>query len=268
VFTGLSGAPEDCGAMSGSQQARSNHDIGAPRHPVLQSGHCRDMGARGIRGKPRQPGISQRGTLLATERIIRSSPTSETTMSTSPLFSALEGKLLSPTFSGPTQKADRYGFRGELGLRFPPSVAGEKRPPEIKADQVILAAEGEQVVFLTLHVASLAHLDLIRETFGSALTPAGKYFIFAGNVDIAKKYQLDLDGITFYVLPLDEATVYNEILDLFYLEKGDLKKLGNDGKIDTIVAAAASSRGGFPVTPYSQALAEMGPIKVVENRPV
>ncbi|AYH43392.1 hypothetical protein [Azoarcus sp. DN11] len=189
-------------------------------------------------------------------------------MSTSPLFSTLGDKLLSPTFSGPTRKADRYGFRGELGLRFPPSVAGEKRPPEIKADQVIFAAEGEQLVFLTLHVESLAHLDLIRETFGSALTPAGKYFIFAGNVDISKKYQLDIEGITFHVLPLDEATVYNEILDLFYLEKNELKKLGNDAKIDAIVTAAGASRGGFPLVPYAQALAEMGPVKVAENRPV
>lgn len=192
----------------------------------------------------------------------------ETIMSSSALFSSLEGKLLSPTFSGPTQKADRYGFRGELGLKFPPSLAGEKRPPEIKADQVIFAAEGEQLVFLTLHVDSLAHLDLVRETFGAALTPAGKYIIFAGNVDLAKKYKLDLDGVSFHVLPLDEATVYNEVLDLLYLERGDLKKQPNEGKIDAIVGAAASFTGGFPLTPYAQALAEMGPVKVVENRPV
>lgn len=187
---------------------------------------------------------------------------------TTPLFTALEGKLLSPTFSGPTQKTDRYGFRGELGLKFPPSLAGEKRPPEIKADQVIFAAEGDRLVFLTLHLSSLAHLDNVRETFGDALTSAGKYYIFAGNVDISKKYQLDFDGVTFYVLPLDEATVYNEILDLLYLEKGDLKKLSNEAKIDAIVAAAGSSRGGFAATPYAQALAEMGPVKVADNRPV
>jgi hypothetical protein len=187
---------------------------------------------------------------------------------TTPLFTALEGKLLTPIFSGPTQKTNRYGFRGELGLKFPPSQAGEKRPPEIKADQVIFAAEGETLTFLTLHIDSLAYLDLVRETFGKALVPSGKYFIFAGNVDISKKYQLDLDGVSFYVLPLDEATVYNEILDLLYLEKGDLKKLSNEAKIDAIVEAAGNSRGGFPVTPYAQALSEMGPIKVADNRPV
>ncbi|WP_041655885.1 hypothetical protein [Azoarcus sp. KH32C] len=189
-------------------------------------------------------------------------------MTTPTLFAALEGKLLSPTVSGPTQKTNRYGFRGELGLKFPPSVAGEKRPPEIKADQVILAAEGEQLVFLALHVDSLAHLDFVRETFGAALTPTGKYFIFAGNVDISKKFLLEFEGVSFYVLPLDEATVYNELLDLLYLEKGDLKKLSPEAKIDAIVDAAAKGPSGFPRIEYSQALAEMGPVKVAENRPV
>lgn len=184
------------------------------------------------------------------------------------LFSALDGKLLSPTFSGPTARTNRYGFRGELGLKFPPSLAGEKRPPEIKADQVILAAEGDALVFLALHVDSLAHLDLVRDTFGGALTPAGRYFVFAGNVDISKRFALELDGVTFYVMPLDEATVYNELLDLFYLEKGDLKKFSGEAKIDAIVDAAARAPGGFARIDYAQALAEMGPIKVADNRPV
>ena len=189
-------------------------------------------------------------------------------MTTPTLFSTLEGILLSPTFSGPTGKMDRYGFRGELGLKFPPSLAGEKRPPEIKADQVILAVEGEKLSFLAVHVDSLAHLDELRTTFGGALVPGGKYFIFAGNVDISKKYLLDIDGVSFFVLPLDEATVYNELLDMLYLEKGDLKKKPAEGKIDAIVDAAAKFSGGFPRAEYSQALAEMGPVKVPDNRPV
>ncbi|HUW49408.1 MAG TPA: hypothetical protein VMV75_00170 [Sulfuricella sp.] len=176
--------------------------------------------------------------------------------------------LYSPVFRGPTKSAGRFAFRGEMALKFAPTIAGEKRPPEIKADQVIIAAEGETVPFFTCHVDSLAHLDLIRELLGKLLVPTGKYFLFAGNVDISKKYRVEPDGIPFYILPLDEATVYNELLEIFYLDKGDLKKLGGEGKIDAIVDAAAKFSGKFPFVPYAQALAEMGPIKVAENRPV
>lgn len=91
---------------------------------------------------------------------------------------------------------------------------------------------------------------------------------FAGNLDISKKHRIDMNGIPFNVLPLDEATVYNELLDLFYLEKGDLKKMSGEEKIDAIVNAAAGFNGKFPVIAFTQAVAEMGPVKVAENRPV
>jgi hypothetical protein len=180
----------------------------------------------------------------------------------------LEDRLYSPIFKGLTRSPGRFGFRGESALRFAPSVAGEKRPPEIKADQVIVTAEGGTIPFLACHVDSLAHLDLVKEVFGDYLVPCGKYFLFAGNVDISRKYLVEVGGIPFHILPLDEATVYNELLDLFYLDKGDLKKMGPEAKIDALADAAAKFAGKFPTTPYAQALAEMGPVKVAENRPV
>ena len=176
--------------------------------------------------------------------------------------------LYSPVFKGPTLSSGRIGFRGEMALKFTPSIAGEKRPPEIKAGQVIITAEGETIPFFACHVQSLAHLDLIKDLLGKSLVPDGKYFLFAGNVDISKKYQVELDGIPVHILPLDEATVYNELLELFYLDKGDLKKVSGEGKINAIANAAARFVGKFPAIPYAQALAEMGPVKVAENRPV
>ncbi len=186
---------------------------------------------------------------------------------TNPILSLGE-RFYSPVFKGATTKPGRFSFRGEMALKFAPTIAGEKRPPEIKADQVIVTAEGETLPFFTCHVDSLAQLDLVKEVLGKALVPGGKYFLFAGNVDIAKKYIVELDGIPFHILPLDEATVYNELLELLYLDKSELKRVSSEGKIDAIANAAAQFDGKFAVVPYAQALAEMGPIKVAENRPV
>lgn len=183
-------------------------------------------------------------------------------------FAKLSERLLSPIVDGPTGVPGRYAFRGEFALKLAPSTAGEKRPPEIKADQMILAAEGGKLAFFACHVDSVAYLELVMECFGDLFTPAGSYFLFAGNVDISKKYLIEMNGIRFSVLPLDEATVYNELLDLLYLEKGDLKKMGGEQKVDAIVNAAKGYDGKFPVTAFAQAVAEMGPIKVAENRPV
>lgn len=183
-------------------------------------------------------------------------------------FSKLGERLLSPIVDGPTKVAGRYAYRGEFALKLAPSTAGEKRPPEVKADQMILAADGDKLSFFACHVDSLAYLELVMENFGELFTPAGRYFLFAGNIDISKKYLIDMGGIPFNVLPLDEATVYNELLDLFYLEKSDLKKMNGEEKVDAIVNASKGFNGKFPATPFAQAVAEMGPIKVAENRPV
>jgi len=180
----------------------------------------------------------------------------------------LQEHLLSPIVQGPTKVAGRVAFRGEMALKFTPTLAGEKRPPEVKADQVIIAAEGGKTTFFSGHVASLAHLELVTDCMAADLVPTGKYFLFAGNLDISKKYQIDMNGIPFNVLPLDEATVYNELLDLFYLEKGDLKKMSGEEKIDAIIKGASTFNGKFPTIPFSQAVAEMGPVKVADNRPV
>lgn len=187
---------------------------------------------------------------------------------TSTPLAKLQDHLLSPIVHGPTKVAGRVAFRGEMALKFTPTLAGEKRPPEVKADQVILATEGGKITYFSCHVASLAHLELVTEILGADMAPSGRYFLFAGNLDISKKYLIDMNGIPFNVLPLDEATVYNELLDLFYLEKGDLKKMSGEEKIDAIIKGASGFNGKFPSIPFAQAVAEMGPVKVAENRPV
>lgn len=181
-----------------------------------------------------------------------------------------EGRLLSPVFKGATTKPGRFGFRGEVALEFQKSMADEKRPPEIKLDQVMMVASaGEATIpFLAGFAHSLAHLKLVCEHFGDKLSPTGKYFFFAGNLDISKKYQIAYGGATFWMMPLDEATVYNELLDMFRMEKSSLKKLETAGKLDAIADKAASFNEKWTAISFEEGLKIMGPIKIRENRPV
>ena len=181
-----------------------------------------------------------------------------------------EGLLLSPVFKGATSKPGRFGFRGEIALKFQQAMADEKRPPEIKLDQVMMTASaGETTIpFLAGFAPSLAHLELLCERIGDKLSPTGKYFFFAGNLDISEKYQIPYGGATFWVMPLDEATVYNELLDLFRMEKSDLKKLDTSAKLDAIANKAAFFTEKWKEISYAEGLKIMGPIKIRENRPV
>lgn len=181
-----------------------------------------------------------------------------------------EQRLLSPVFKGATAKPGSFAFRGEIALKFPVAMADEKRPPDIKFDQVMTVVEAgaPAIGFLAGMAPSLEHLKLLCEVLGDKLDASGKYFFFACNLDISLRFQIAYGGATFYVLPLDEATVYNELCELFRIERNDLKKLDTGAKLMALATAAAKFNGKFTAITFDEGLQIMGPIKVRENRPV
>ncbi len=182
-----------------------------------------------------------------------------------------EGRLLNSVLKGATKKAGRFGFRGDIALKFAAKRADEARPPEISSDQVIAVAHaGEShIAFLAGFLLSFEYIALLAEVLGDALSSKGRYFLFVDNIDISKKYQLDYGGATFYVLPIDESTVYNELLALLYIEKNDLKKLDTAGKTDAVADRALAFSASFEKITFEQGVAAMGPVRnIYENRPV
>jgi hypothetical protein len=182
-----------------------------------------------------------------------------------------EGRLLNPVLKAATHQAGRFGFRGELALRFASKLADEARPPELKCDQVMaVATAGDtKLPFFAGYLLSFEHLKDVAEVLGESLSAGGKYFLFCNNIDLSKKYQVPYKGAMFYVLPIDESTVYNELLELLYLEKNTLKKLDTAGKLDAVADAAIKYDVTFDVITYSEGLELMGPVRNPnENRPV
>jgi hypothetical protein len=182
-----------------------------------------------------------------------------------------EGRLLNPVFKGAGSVPGRFLFRGEFAVKFAPTRADEKRPPELKADQVLTAASvGDATVpFFAGYVLSFEAIRDLAEVLGDTLSPSGKYFIFCSNIDLGARYQVALGGVTFHILPLDESTVYNEMLELLRIEKNALKKLDTAGKLDAIASGAAKFRQAFRAITYEEGLALMGPVRdPSENRPV
>lgn len=182
-----------------------------------------------------------------------------------------EGRMLNPLHKAITSKPGRVGFRGELALRFAPKLADEARPPELLCPQVMAIANvGESFIpFFAGYLLSFESLKDVAEVLGDTLSASGKYFLFCDNIDLSKKYQVPYNGATFYVLPILESTVYNEMLDLLYLEKNDLKKKDTAGKLDAVADAALKFSANFESISYEQGLALMGPVRNPnENRPV
>ena len=184
-----------------------------------------------------------------------------------------EGRLLNAVLKSPTRKPGRFGFRGDIALKFQTQLADEKRPPEFSIEQVLtIAQEGKgnsTIPVLVGYLHSFAYLDVASDVLDGLLSPSGTYFMFCNNIDLLAKYRVTLRGITFYLLPCDESTVWKEMLDLLSIDKNDIKKLDTAGKLDYVLDAAAAFAEKYDVITFEEGLARMEPVKNRnENRPV
>lgn len=182
-----------------------------------------------------------------------------------------EGRLLNAVLKGPTSRPGRFGFRGDIALKFQAQVADEKRPPDFSIEQVLtFAQEGEPTLsILAAYLHNFAYLEVAHEVIGDLLTPTGSYFMFCNNIDLLSKFRVKLGDITYNVLPCDESTVWKEMMDLAMVDKNDIKKLDTGGKLDVLLDAALTLDDAYEVIPYQQGVERMEPVKNRnENRPV
>ena len=182
-----------------------------------------------------------------------------------------EGRLLNAVLKSETTKPGRFGFRGDIALKFQTQVADEKRPPDYSMEQVLtVAQEGEATIpVLAGYLHSFAYLADVANVLEGALSPDGSYFMFCNNIDLLAKYRTRLGNITFHVLPCDESTVWKEMLDLVGVDKNDIKKLDTAGKLDYLLDAAKGVDADYAEISYEEGLAKMEPVKNRnENRPV
>ncbi|NOJ41518.1 hypothetical protein [Bradyrhizobium australiense] len=182
-----------------------------------------------------------------------------------------EGRLLNAIFKGGTTKQGRFGFRGDIALKFQAQVADEKRPPHYSIEQVLtVAQEGERSIpVLAGYLHCFAYLADVANVLDGALSPDGSYFMFCNNIDLLAKYRIKLRGITFNVLPCDESTVWKEMMDLVGVDKNDIKKLDAPGKLDYLLDATKGVDASYDEISYEDGLKRMEPVRNRnENRPV
>src|SRR5208337_2751562 len=88
-----------------------------------------------------------------------------------------EGRLLNALLKAPTKAPGRFGFRGDLALKFADKLADEARPPELAVQQVLAAGRtGESTLqFFAAYLLSFEYLKSVADVLGDSLSPDGKY---------------------------------------------------------------------------------------------
>ncbi len=128
-----------------------------------------------------------------------------------------------PSFSGELDSG-LYGYRGAMIVEEGKQISPDRKlPPKIQAKQVIMVNNGDIVKFFTCELESFNHFKPFFEKFGQFFNSESINVLYV--TDLEGEGTFEYEGIKFTAFPLDESSVWNEILELADLEKSDMKSL-------------------------------------------
>ena len=181
-------------------------------------------------------------------------------------------RLNNAVLKEPMPRPGQFGFRGDIALTFQEQLADEARPPATSIEQVLAVADVAtgKIPVLVGYLHSFAWLKEAGEVLADYVVPEGSYVFFVNNIDFLKKYRVLLTaGVSAYVLPLDESTVWKETLELVDVDKNDVRKLSGAEKLELVLDKVAAFKANYPDLTYADGVAAMEPVRNRnENRPV
>jgi len=160
-----------------------------------------------------------------------------------------EGRLLKPSLKAETHKAGRFGFRGDIG---------------IEADKVLkevfATAEGGEphISFIAGQLDHFKDVKPLTELLGDAIKPDGKYFFYCHDLEAGNRYLVPIGGTKVYALPIDDTSVYNEMIDCLYLDKQKMKKYDTAAKLDAVADGAFEFDTKYAEISYEDCLKQIG----------
>lgn len=153
------------------------------------------------------------------------------------LFDTYDTKGLLFNMNFKETEGNYAGYRGDLVLELGEvgDALGHRKPPVSTIKNTVVLAEGDKI---KLYVGSLDDLALLPKVFDyykADFAPDVRFILFVVNID--KPMVIDADGVSIAAISLQEGLIWNELVDLAALEKGDFKGKSPTGKIVTVYKA-------------------------------
>jgi hypothetical protein len=165
-----------------------------------------------------------------------------------------KGLLTVTLVNGQTSDAGVYAYRGDLVLKEGALREGsttDRKPPEALLIHSAMIVENDQRKFINGLLPTLDLLPVLVEKYKADLAPDCIALIYIEN--IGKGMQVELEGVTYKLLPFKEGLVWNELLEELYIEKHELKNQSAEDKVAIAYAAAKTYNAKTPVMSFAEA---------------
>lgn len=175
-----------------------------------------------------------------------------------------QGLLTISSVLGKTSTAGLTAWRGDLvliegAMREGATNPNDRNPPKLLIHQAAMLADSDKILFLNGMVYQLESLAVFVEKYKAGLTADTLALVYVEN--IAEQMVVQLEGFTFKLLPYREGMVWNETMELLYIEKADLKGQSAEDKVITVYEAAKSFKFKGEALTYEAALTKTVEVK-------
>ena len=178
-----------------------------------------------------------------------------------------KGLLTVTLVNGETGNASVYAYRGDLVLKEGSLREGsttDRRPPEALLIHSALIIENDKIAFINGLLPKLDLLPVFVEKYKADIAKDCIALIYVEN--IGKGLQIELEGVTYKLMPFKQGLVWNELLEELYIEKSELKNQSAEDKVAIAYEAAKSYNPKTPLVTFAEA--EDNTIEVIKDAAV
>ncbi len=160
------------------------------------------------------------------------------------------------TFFG-TTSGGQQAFRGDFIVKAGEfnETAGKRNPPVALLRQAVMLADadGDSIKLIAGNFASVDELPELIAGFAEQMAADCMPVLFIDN--LAGDAVVELDGRRWILIEYREGIVWNELMELFYVEKSDLKGQSGEDKVATVLEASKDYKPKAPVKTLDEVIA-------------
>lgn len=159
------------------------------------------------------------------------------------------------TLAGETEKGN-FAFRGDLIVTLGAlnEAAKKRNPPEAIIKEAIILIKDDELALVVGNFADVDELPQYIEKFEADMDDDCRPLFFIDN--LKESVVVDVNGRTYTLIAFNSGMIWNELLDVCYLEKSDLKPLKGEDKVEAVFSAYQDIKHKFPSSTLDEILSE------------
>lgn len=170
------------------------------------------------------------------------------------LMDRYESLFFNANFKEAASDAGYTAYRGELVLKEGEigDAQGRRKPPVEVMKQAILLTAGEELKFLSGSLDELQYFPALMDKYGTDIKAGTIVILYTVNID--NPFISNVNGAPVVFIPMVQGMVWNELMDIVALEKGDFKGQSAADKVLTIYQALTKATFKYPEVAIEEAM--------------